>query len=147
MTTIQKHPNAYRDILKRVEAGKSIVAIGLPREAPGTAKLYPKTGVSVVEAAEKNRRRWKFMKNTTPEIIKVTKFWLRKMRGDIISGDVTKEQFLIRVASLSVGIIQEEIREIKNPRNSVATVKKKGENNPLVDTGTLGQSITFVLRD
>ncbi len=39
--------------------------------------------------------------------------------------------------------IQNSIRELKTPPNASATVARKGSSNPLIDTGTLINSVTF----
>lgn len=41
--------------------------------------------------------------------------------------------------------VQEKITEIRTPANTPGTVKAKGSSNPLIDTGILRSSITYVV--
>ena len=41
--------------------------------------------------------------------------------------------------------IQQEIINLREPPNSPATIARKGSSNPLVDTGHMGDSVTYVV--
>lgn len=43
--------------------------------------------------------------------------------------------------------IQKEIINLRRPPNSPATILKKGSSNPLVDTGHMGDSVTYIIED
>lgn len=42
--------------------------------------------------------------------------------------------------------IQREIIDLREPPNSPATIAKKGSSNPLVDTGHMGDSVTYKIK-
>lgn len=42
--------------------------------------------------------------------------------------------------------IQKEIIDLREPPNSPTTIAKKGSSNPLVDTGHMGDSVTYVIK-
>lgn len=61
---------------------------------------------------------------------------------------ITPEQAYERIGLFLVSSITRQIRQIKSPTNAPLTVAKKdGENNPLIDTGRLRQSITYRVVD
>ena len=60
----------------------------------------------------------------------------------VISGGKTTEQVLDAVGLAAASHVQDYMVELKDPPNAPATVaRKKGQNNPLIDTGNLRQSI------
>lgn len=56
-------------------------------------------------------------------------------------GTLTRE--LGKVAQVAVGDIQRKIRDLDTPPNAPSTIRKKGTDNPLIDTGRLRQSIDW----
>ena len=47
------------------------------------------------------------------------------------------------VGNVMKTMIQQEIRDLREPPNSPRTIELKGSSNPLIDTGALRQSVTF----
>lgn len=82
-----------------------------------------------------------------------------RQNGDKILADFTRlikmvqEERLTMAAALdqigarAASISQEAISAGIDPANAPATIKRKGSSTPLVDTGRLRQSITWVVRD
>ena len=50
---------------------------------------------------------------------------------------------LNRVGNIAVGKVKEYMTELMTPRNADSTIKKKGANNPLIDTGQLKNSVHY----
>lgn len=75
-----------------------------------------------------------------------------EMAGDhlwnqILEGEVTMHEALTILGQKIQGDIQEKIILISEPPNSPETIRRKGSDNPLVDTGRLGGSIRYVVKD
>jgi hypothetical protein len=57
---------------------------------------------------------------------------------------ITTKQFLDKVGHYLVGLTQETLTDLNSPKNHPWTVKrKKGKDNPLINTGQLRESIVF----
>ena len=63
-----------------------------------------------------------------------------------IAGGMDEQQALSKAGELFVGFIQKEITNLKEPPNAPYTILKKGSSNPLIDTGTMRQSVKWKLR-
>lgn len=62
-----------------------------------------------------------------------------------------KEGYPVSQALTFIGIemqqdIQREIIDLRTPPNSPATIARKKSSNPLVDTGHMGDSVTYVIK-
>lgn len=58
----------------------------------------------------------------------------------------TAEVALNQLGVFCKGLVQEEIVEGGFAPNAPSTVKKKGSSQPLIDTGTMRQSVNYVVR-
>lgn len=63
----------------------------------------------------------------------------------VITGDRTKEQILDLIGMWAVGQIQLRIAAGVGPANAESTVRQKGSSTPLIDTGLMRASISFVV--
>lgn len=52
-----------------------------------------------------------------------------------------------RVGLVAVAAVQNYMDELSSPANAPSTIKRKGDDNPLIDTGELKQSVTFKIRN
>jgi len=68
-----------------------------------------------------------------------------KMMPDVISKDLNIDVIQSLVGEFVVGNIVQKISEGIEPANAPSTIKRKGSSTPLIDTGHLRQSITYVL--
>lgn len=59
----------------------------------------------------------------------------------------TAEEMLKALGVFQKGIVQKEILEGHYLPNSPRTIKQKGSSKPLIDTGQMLQSVTFVVRE
>jgi hypothetical protein len=53
------------------------------------------------------------------------------------------EQALERVGVVAVAGVQNYMDELQSPGNAASTIAKKGDDNPLIDSGELKQSVTY----
>lgn len=63
----------------------------------------------------------------------------------LLAGRTTAEEVLKKTAVFMKGMVQETIKEGNFPANAPSTVKKKGSDRPLIDTGHMRQSVTTVI--
>lgn len=64
---------------------------------------------------------------------------------DIADGKST-EQCLKQLGAYGVGLVQETIANGSFAPNNPQTVKKKGSDKPLIDTGQMRQSVHYIIR-
>lgn len=62
---------------------------------------------------------------------------------DGIEDGLEMDQILNRVGVVAVAGVQNYMDELDSPANAPSTIAKKGDNNPLIDTGELKQSVTY----
>lgn len=60
---------------------------------------------------------------------------------------LSQDQILEQVGAMAAGYAQEYIRDLQTPPNAESTIKKKGSSNPLIDTGAMLQSVTYLVTD
>ncbi len=77
---------------------------------------------------------------------KITKFMEAEKRR-VISGDITSEEALKQVGAMVVGEVQDYIRNGEFVPNAQSTIDKKGSDKPLIDTGTMRQSVHYVIKE
>lgn len=103
----------------------------------------------------KNGRKARYDGVTGPHVIKIpprpwldvgvesgTAEYLSIIKEGIEAG-LNEEQLLEQVGAAAEGIVKEYIRDLKEPPNAPSTVKKKGSNNVLIDTGAMRASVTY----
>lgn len=66
---------------------------------------------------------------------------------EVMDGEITVNAMYDRVGQKAVGIVQEAISAGIDPANAQSTIDAKGSSTPLIDEGTLRQSITYVIDD
>lgn len=77
------------------------------------------------------------------------KEWQEKARAlmrDVIAGQLTPKQALQQLGAVITADIKDAIAHGAYTPNSPLTVKKKGKNTPLIDTGKLRDSVDFKAR-
>lgn len=73
--------------------------------------------------------------------------FIQSLKSYMFSGNATAEEILRRIGVFQKGLIQEEIRNGSFAPNAPSTIKKKGSSHPLIDTGTMRQSVNFVITE
>ena len=71
--------------------------------------------------------------------------FLQSMEKEILRGN-SAEDVLKKIGMFQKGLIQEQITKGNFVPNSPATIRKKGSDRPLVDTGRMRQSIDYVIQ-
>lgn len=64
-----------------------------------------------------------------------------------VAGTQTVEQGMEQLGAAVVGEIQTAISELIEPKLKPVTIRRKGNSKPLVDTGMLLQSVTYVVEN
>lgn len=62
-------------------------------------------------------------------------------------GKVTKAQILEKMGPFAVSALQSAIATFTTPANAPSTVRQKGSDRPLNDTGLMRQSVTYTVRN
>lgn len=73
------------------------------------------------------------------------KIFIRKMLLQVVAGRFTPEQAYELIGLRFVGQMQQRIADGIEPPNAASTIAKKGSSKPLIDTGQLRSSITYVI--
>lgn len=73
---------------------------------------------------------------------------LARVAGHLADGKGARgraERELQKLGLTAVGDVQQQIVDIKDPPNAASTIAAKGSSNPLIDTGRMRQSVSFVV--
>ena len=60
-----------------------------------------------------------------------------------VAAGKSSESLLNPVGAIAAGKVQEFMTELKDPPNARSTIRAKGSDNPLIDSGALRASVTF----
>lgn len=69
------------------------------------------------------------------------------MLPKVLSGDMEMRVLLEQMGSLAEGHVKQYMTDLRTPPNAESTIRAKGSDNPLIDTGALRQSIRYVIDD
>ena len=149
----QKNPGWLERLKKRYKDNK-VLAIGYPKGTSGTSTMYP-DGQPVVLVAATNNFGSKsrgmparpFMTLAAEPALKAVSPFQEKAVKSLNEGKTTKEKILDISGSIAVGIFQDTITQLSTPANAESTIKAKKSSNPLIDTGLMRQTLTYVVRD
>ncbi len=83
-----------------------------------------------------------FLRSTAREQASKWAGLMQTAAGEVLDGGSVQAAFG-RVGLVAVGDVRRKIVQLKVPPNAPSTVRRKGSNNPLVDTGRMGQSIDY----
>lgn len=148
--TIHKNPN-FAAKLKKIAASykNKVAAVGFPNSLH---KKY-ENGASIINVAIWNNYGTDtipardFM---TPANAEIKVKW-KDMTKDAIklinAGRLNPLTVLKAGAQEAEACIKASITELHEPPNAPATIRKKGDNNPLIDTGQMRDSVTSVIRE
>ena len=64
----------------------------------------------------------------------------------LVSSGGSADQALQQIGVVAKGLVQEEIVNGGFTPNAESTIRKKGSEQPLIDTGTMRQSVNFVVK-
>lgn len=86
-----------------------------------------------------------FLRNSVDENEDVIRDQCGKELKKLTTG-ATAETVLKRVGALGVRLVQEKIESGSFEPNAPSTIKKKGSDKPLIDTGRMRQSVKYVVK-
>lgn len=136
------------------KATKKEVAVGYPVDVTGLGVPEPNYDdeASIIEVALKNNYglgvpRRAFMdlasKSMEDTFIKV----MHELGPKILSGEADVEKVLDVAGLMAEDDVRNAIREGNWRPNSPATIERKGSDVPLIDTGTMVNRVTHIVRD
>jgi len=141
---ISKEGKHVQKEMKELE--KLMVAVGFPAGGP-----VDENGVSIAEYAAYNDLGTNrapsrpFMRNSAEKHgDDYNKIAAQAIR-DIMNGG-TAQAALEKLGVFAKGIVQEEITDGVYEPNSEATIMAKGSDKPLIDTGTMRNSVNYEIR-
>ncbi len=142
--------NGLKAFIKHMKAAKPTLKVGiLSKEAGEPANKSP--GLTVLDVACFNE----FGGGNTPERSFI-RAWCEQKQAEIVE-TISKqaaiavknrtpwETVLERIGLYCVGGMQQRISDGIEPPNADSTIKAKGSDKPLIDTGQLRSSITYVV--
>lgn len=88
-----------------------------------------------------------FMRKSVDENEEKINAFLNAQVKKLAKGETTAEQVFKAVGAFQKGLVQEKIKNGEFEPNSPYTIKKKGSDKPLIDTGTMRQSVNFVITE
>jgi len=146
VTIKRKDIGAVNKVYARLGSlGKKEVAVGFPA---GKAQAYPDgTGVAFVAACHvfgMGVPRRDFMALAQSDIREHTKEIMARVAKAKTPEEA--EKLMNAAGEKAKDDIKNAIIKLSDPPNTEATIERKGSSNPLVDTGHLVQSTTYVVR-
>ena len=148
----QRNPHWLSQLLKQYE-GKEVLAVGFPQEAPQTSARYPEGTALLLVAAVNNFGtlnghvpRRAYMEQGADKTREKAAPILQRLILKINALEMTKPEALKILGPVAVGLHQVAIVELQDPPNAESTIARKQSSNPLIDTGLLRQSVTFIVR-
>lgn len=141
----------YEKLLKDLQ--KKVIKVGLPQ---GAGEMKSKKGVSVVEYGAINEfgvgvERRSFIKDTFEIKNNQLQTDMQKVfNNETNRGNFDADKIMNIIGATSQGYVDEAFETGGFGRwapNAPITIKLKGSSEPLIDTGLLRQSITFIVED
>lgn len=86
-----------------------------------------------------------FMRDSVDNHAEQINAFLKKQMALLAKGDTTAEQMMKSIGVFQKGLVQAEIVDGDFEPNAPSTIKKKGSDKPLIDTGKMRQSVNFVI--
>nr|DAN79986.1 MAG TPA: virion morphogenesis protein [Caudoviricetes sp.]DAO80758.1 MAG TPA: virion morphogenesis protein [Caudoviricetes sp.] len=87
-----------------------------------------------------------FMRKSVDENIDKINNFLKRTKRDILSGK-SAEEVLKMIGIFQKDLIQEKITNGSFVPNTPYTIRKKGSDKPLIDTGRMRQSVNYVIKE
>lgn len=115
------------------------------------AAQYEETGADILDIAMFNELGTSsspsrpFMAMSVDENADKINAFLKNQLKLLAQGKTTAEGILKAIGVFQKGLIQEKIQSGEFEPNAPSTIKKKGSDHPLIDTGLMRQSVNFVV--
>jgi hypothetical protein len=136
-------------------AGKARVRVGVLSDEPKASGDGNDSAMTLLDVAARNEfgapaagvPQRSFIRATVDQEQARIRAMQSSQATRIISGDTTPEIALEQIGAVVQGSIQARIARGIDPPNAPSTVARKGSSKPLVDTGQLRSSITYVVEE
>ena len=146
MNSITDKDTGYGNFLAQFQAMHGFaVTVGIHQEDD----YQPGTGASVLEYATFNE----FGTSTIPARPFLTstadeqkEAWAKlsgKLMGRVVEGKIMPRTAMELLGIKAQSDVRRKITTLREPPNTAATIARKGSSNPLIDTGTMRQLITY----
>lgn len=141
----------FSDRVRRAKAGSGYkVKVGLPKGTGSYPDGTPVILVGIVHefgTADGTIPERSFLRSAMTKHIREHRKLGRDLARTVTLGTRKPEIALGLLGARAAANVKQMIVILSQPPNTAATIARKGSSNPLVDTGLLGQSITWeVLR-
>lgn len=156
---LKRQPVQTMEALRKIKsalkyADKKEVAVGYPVDASGLGVPEPNYDdeASIIEVALKNNYglgvpRRAFMDLASQYMKKTYKEVMEELGPKLLSGDATLEKVLEIAGLAAAEDVRKAITEGEWQPNSKATIERKGSDVPLIDTMTMHNRATHMVRD
>lgn len=147
MIGTQQVEEALKKIAKRLE-GETRVLVGVPEGAGSYEDGMTIATIAAVNNFGSDDGKIPAREFLQPAINKGAPQYRRLaeiMIPKVLAGSMTMKTLMEQMGNLAEGHVKKEITDLDTPPNAQYTIDKKGSSNPLIDTGTLRQSIRYVV--
>lgn len=72
--------------------------------------------------------------------------WLEHLNKELVSNKLDIKPAINKLGLEMEMDIKQEITDLQTPPNAESTIKAKGSSNPLIDTGTMRNSVTHTIK-
>lgn len=100
--------------------------------------LHLKASTTVVTIPERSFLRASWDAESKKVIVKA-----KKALPDVLTGSMSTEEYCKMVGIMLTSMVKDYARDLSKPANHPFTIEQKSSSNPLVDTGSLIESITY----
>lgn len=87
-----------------------------------------------------------FMRSTFDKHRRKYEQLMQKGYDQALAGVIPLRRALTVLGVVAMGDIKLTITNLRSPRNAPATIRKKGSSNPLIDTGTMRNAVSYEIR-
>ena len=137
------------DLQKKITTLKNVsIKVGFPSEKRETVSTDQEGVTALLKATVNNFGlgipKRPFMNIAFAKNKNKYKKIIKKQLGKVEVLDYTK--FLNQLGIVGQQDVQREITALRSPANSQATINAKGSSNPLIDSGHMLQSVTYIVK-
>jgi len=148
----QRNPGWLKALVKRYrDSGRDRLALGFPANSEGAGQRYPDgTPLLLVAAANQfgttNIPQRDYFTPGAVAAVKDTAE-IREVGVQAMNqGKTTAPQVLEAMGPFAESALKRTIADFSNPPNAPSTIAKKGDDNPLEDTGMMRNAVTYAVR-
>lgn len=87
-----------------------------------------------------------FMRNSVDNNAEKISAFVKAKLQELVKGNKSADAILREIGLFQKDLIQESIKNGNFTPNAPSTIKKKGSDKPLIDTGRMRQSVDFVIQ-